>query len=194
MTISVSPAVLSDLIYIDSLQKKNAEQLSFYPKIVFEREIENKRILLARLNAEPAGYIYHGAFGISVKIHQACIQYDLRGQLYGAELFRQLRILAEAANCMSITLRCGSDILANGFWSTMGFVCEGVMKGGARRMRDINCWRYDIAQQLFVIPVKPSIKQKDSSLWRKNKTEKKSQFLRGAALKAYRKEIEGGEK
>ena len=102
MTISVSPAVLSDLIYIDSLQKKNAEQLSFYPKIVFEREIENKRILLARLNAEPAGYIYHGALGIRVKIHQACIQYDLRGQLYGAELFRQLRILAEAANCMSI--------------------------------------------------------------------------------------------
>lgn len=193
MTISVSPAVLSDLIYIDDLQRKNAEQLSFYPKVVFEREIENKRILIAKIDDDPAGYIYHGALGVNVKIHQACIQYDLRGQLYGAELFRQLKILADAANCMSITLRCGSDILANGFWSAMGLVCEGVVKGGARRMRDINCWRYDISPQLFVLPVSPSIKKQDSSLWRKNKGVKKSQFLRGAALKAYRETIEGGE-
>ena len=28
------------LIYVDSLQKKNAENLSFYPKQVFEREAE----------------------------------------------------------------------------------------------------------------------------------------------------------
>ena len=189
--ITVSPATADDLVYIDSLQRKNAEELAFYPKAAFEREIENHRILLARVNNEPAGYIYHGALSPTIKIHQACIQYDLRGQLYGAELINQLRQLAEAANCLSITLRCGSDIQANGFWSAMGFVCEGITPGGARRMRDINCWRYDISPQLFVMPVSPSEKSQDASLWRKNKGEKKSQFMRGAALKQYRAQIEG---
>ena len=32
------------LTYVDKLQKVNAEQLSFYPKQVFEREIQKGRI------------------------------------------------------------------------------------------------------------------------------------------------------
>ena len=54
MSISVKPASVSDLTYIDSLQKKNAEELAFYPKAVFEREVENHRILLARY--KPLGF------------------------------------------------------------------------------------------------------------------------------------------
>ena len=192
--ITVDAAVPNDLVYIDSLQKKNAEELSFYPKVVFEREIENRRIILARVNSEPAGYLYHGAFMPVLKIHQACIQYDLRRHLYGAELVRLLRDLAAAAGCMSITLRCGSDIDANGFWRAMGFFCEGITKGGVRRMRDINCWRLDIHQQLFTDPLEPSTKKQDASLWRKHKDGKKSQFMRGADIKQYRESIEEAER
>lgn len=47
--------------FIDKLQKKNAEQLSFYPKCVFEREAENGRLFLGLLNGQPCGYIYVGA-------------------------------------------------------------------------------------------------------------------------------------
>ena len=43
------------IAYVDSLQKKNAEALSFYPKCVFERESEKGRILLGILNGEPCG-------------------------------------------------------------------------------------------------------------------------------------------
>jgi hypothetical protein len=43
-----------DLItYIDHLQKKNAEQLSFYPKQVFEREADKGRLFLGMLNGQP---------------------------------------------------------------------------------------------------------------------------------------------
>lgn len=38
------------IVYVDSLQKKNAEALSFYPKCVFERESEKGRIFLGLLN------------------------------------------------------------------------------------------------------------------------------------------------
>ena len=44
--VEITPANNADLKYVDSLQKKNAEELSFYPSVVFESEIKNKRILL----------------------------------------------------------------------------------------------------------------------------------------------------
>jgi len=189
MDIVVSPATLADLLYIDHLQRKNAEELAFYPKQVFEREVQNFRILIAKVNNDHAGYIYHGALGPQVKIHQACIQYDLRGQLYGAALVRQLIDLVRAANGSSITLRCGSDIAANGFWKAMGFYCQGVTLGGVRRMRDINNWRIDLQPQLFVTETEPSSKKKDASIWRRNKGEKQNSFMRGKQLQDYRKKL-----
>ena len=189
MDISVHAAIANDLNFIDDLQRKNAEELSFYPKAAFEREIENKRIILARVNNEPAGYLYHGALGPMCKIHQACIHYDLRGQLYGSALVRWFREICEAAGVMSVTLRCGSDISANGFWRAMGFVCQSVTPGGVRRMRDINEWRLDISPQLFLNAVDPSEKSQDASLWRKHKDGAKSQFMRGKQLIEYRQQI-----
>ena len=180
-------AQISDLSYIDHLQRRNAEELAFYPKVVFEREIPIGRVMLAELNGEPCGYLYHGAFGPTCKIHQACIQYDLRGQLYGAALVRDLIALCNAANTSSITLRCGSDIDANKFWMAMGFYCETITQGGVRRMRDINAWRLNIQPALFEIAISPSDKKKDSSIWRKGKSlEKLSGFHRGKAMKQYR--------
>ena len=191
LDIEVIPAQIGDLKYIDHLQRKNAEELAFYPSQVFEREIENFRILLAKVNNEPAGYIYHGALSEQVKIHQACIEYDLRGQLYGAALVRHLIDLVDAYDGLSITLRCGSDIAANGFWEAMGFYCQGVTAGGIRRMRDINNWRYDLQPQLFVTKTEPSEKKQSSALWRKHKDAHKiSSFKRGKALKEHRKMIE----
>jgi hypothetical protein len=180
-------AQLSDLSYIDHLQRKNAEELAFYPKVVFEREIPLGRVMLAELNSEPCGYLYHGAFGTTCKIHQACIQYDLRGQLYGAALVRDLIALCNSANTSSITLRCGSDIDANKFWMAMGFYCETITQGGVRRMRDINAWRLNIQPALFEIAISPSDKKKDASIWRKGKSlDKLSGFHRGKAMKQYR--------
>lgn len=193
LNIDVNPAVIADLKFIDHLQRRNAEELAFYPAAVFEREIENGRILLARVNGEPAGYLYHGALGSNCKIHQACIEYDLRGQLYGASLMRFFLGIAYAADCSSVSLRCGSDIAANGFWRAMGFYCEAIRPGGVRRMRDINCWRMNMQKPLFVVSFEPSEKAQDASIWRKRTTNLGSQFLRGAVLKRYRFALTGGE-
>tara|TARA_Y100001938_G_C8031208_1_gene400748 strand:- start:621 stop:1208 length:588 start_codon:yes stop_codon:yes gene_type:complete len=178
-----------DINYIDYLQRKNAEELAFYPKVVFEREIDNLRIVLAEIDNEPCGYLYHGAELVFCKIHQACIEYDLRGQLYGSELVRTLTNTLSAQGVSSITLRCGSDIRANTFWKSMGFYCEAITEGGVRRMRDINNWRYDIQKPLFQTDFIPSTKQKDASVWRKRKSTQKSQFLRGKELLIYRKKV-----
>lgn len=198
MQLEIRYAEKKDINYIDHLQKKNAEDLSFYPKVVFEREIDNKRILLALVNNAHAGYLYHGSIigHKPLKIHQACIEYDLRGNWYGSGLVGALEDMGKIGYVRGISLRCGSDISANSFWELMGFKCIDIQEGGVRRMRDINVWFKQITADMFGDTVdesmimQPSTKKKDSSFWRKrNKNKSQNRMLRGDALLQYRKEI-----
>lgn len=181
--VKVHPSLIT---YVDSLQKKNAEALSFYPKCVFEREAENGRILLGLLNGEPAGYLYVGARGNDVKCHQVCIEYDARRRLYGAALVQAMEDYAQGA--FTLTLRCGFDLDANTFWAEMGYECVGIQDGGIRRMRKINVWRKSLQVELFEDTVmEPAIGKADASVWRKNKqTGLVTQFVRGKAMRDYR--------
>jgi hypothetical protein len=178
----------SMLLFIDQLQKKNAEALSFYPKQVFEREQKNGRLFLGLLNGEPAGYIYGGSAGGDVKCHQVCIEYDIRRKLYGAMLVMALENYANASFSDSITLRCGFDLEANKFWKELGYNCIQVLDGGVRRMRKINVWRKYLKPQLFEpIWIEPVEGKTDASLWRKHKdTGIITQFARGKRMKDYR--------
>lgn len=180
-----------DLIkFVDALQKKNAEALSFYPRQVFEREQAKGRILLGILNGMPCGYIYMGSCASDVRVHQVCIQYDVRRRLYGAALVAAMENCAK--NAFSITLRCGFDLEANKFWGELGYKCIGIVDGGARRMRKINVWRKNVVNELFPIPeIVPAEGKTDASLWRKHKVVGLvSSFARGASLAHYRSLIE----
>ena len=178
--------------YIDHLQKKNAEALSFYPKQVFERELEKGRLFLGMLNGEPCGYLYAGAEGGDVKLHQVCIEYDARRRMYGAQLVSVMEDYAK--NSTSITLRCGFDLEANDFWQSLGYVCIANQKGGIRRNRTINIWRKWLQPDIFQsVVVSPAVGKTDASLWRKNKVGGVvNQFSRGKAIKEYREMIEYG--
>lgn len=175
--------------FIDGLQKKNAEALSFYPKQVFEREQEKGRLFLGMLNGEPCGYLYvgSGAYG-DVKCHQVCIQYDARRRLYGAAIVAVLEQYAIEMKANSITLRCGFDLEANDFWKTMGYQCIVHQQGGVRRMRTINVWRKQLSVELFeTIAIEPASGIVDASVWRKHKkTGVVTQFARGKSMQDYR--------
>lgn len=178
----------SMLIFIDHLQKKNAEALSFYPKQVFEREQKNGRLYLGLLNQQPCGYIYIGAAGGDVKCHQVCIEYNVRRKLYGAMLVVAIENYANEAHSNSITLRCGFDLDANKFWKELGYNCIAVVDGGVRRMRKINVWRKYLKPQMFEpIWVEPAKGKTDASWWREHKqTGIITQFARGKNIKNYR--------
>lgn len=188
---SIVKAHPSLIQYVDSLQKKNAEALSFYPKCVFERESENGRIFLGLLNGDPCGYIYVGAVGLDVKCHQVCIQYDARRRLYGASLVQAMEDYAQG--CFSITLRCGFDLDANSFWSGLGYSCVAVQDGGIRRMRKINVWRKCFGLELIKQnAIEPSSGKVDARIWRQNRqTGVVNQFARGAKMRRYREMILG---
>jgi hypothetical protein len=179
--------------YVDYLQKKNAEALSFYPKQVFEREMQNKRIFLGLLNGFPCGYLYVGAIGRDVKCHQVCIEYGARKNWYGASLVLVMEEYAKNGKATSITLRCGFDLDANKFWQSLGYKCIAHQKGGARRMRTINVWRKWIGIELFETPtILPAVGKTDSKIWGKNKKiGQVSKFSRGQKLNFYRDFVVG---
>lgn len=174
--------------YIDALQKKNAEALSFYPRQVFEREQEKGRLFLGMLNGEPCGYLYVGAQGLDVKCHQVCIQYDARRRLYGAAIVAVMEQYASEGMAASITLRCGFDLEANQFWNDLGYQCVAHHVGGVRRMRTINVWRKQLRAELFeTLAIEPAVGVVDASLWRRNKnTGTVTQFVRGKRMQDYR--------
>lgn len=174
--------------YIDSLQKKNADALSFYPRQVFEREQDKGRLFLGMLNGEPCGYLYVGAQGIDVKCHQVCIQYDARRRLYGAAIVAVMEQYAQEGNAASITLRCGFDLDANDFWKSLGYACVAHHAGGVRRMRTINVWRKQLRPELFeTVAIEPAQGVVDASVWRRNKEAGVvTQFVRGKAMQDYR--------
>lgn len=186
--IKVHPHLIA---YVDSLQKKNAEALSFYPKCVFERESEKGRIFLGLLNGEPCGYLYVGATGVDVKCHQVCIEYDARRRLYGAALVQAMEDYAQQGGGFTLTLRCGFDLDANSFWQSLGYKCVAIVNGGIRRMRKINVWQKQIRQELFeTISMVPAVGKTSSAIWRKHKqTGMVSQFVRGKKMQDYRSEL-----
>lgn len=176
------------LVYIDQLQKKNAEQLSFYPKQVFEREQANGRLFLGMLNGQPCGYIYVGAPGVDVKCHQVCIEYDARRRTYGLGLVSVLEQYANDCKASSITLRCGFDLEANEFWRAAGYECISNVVGGIRRNRTINVWRKQLLPELFqTVAIEPARGNTNASVWTKNKhTGLVTQFIRGKRMEEYR--------
>lgn len=174
--------------YIDGLQKKNAEALSFYPRAVFEREQASGRLFLGMLNGEPCGYVYAGAQGRDVKLHQVCIQYDARRRWYGAALAQVVEAYAQEGKASTVTLRCGFDIDANEFWKALGYGVVAIRDGGIRRMRKINVWQKQLTPDLFQpIYLEPAKGKTSASVWAKHKsTGLVSQFVRGRRMDQYR--------
>ena len=153
MNITISNARPDDSTYIAHLMRGNYNALSFVPQPSIERNAEAGNILLARVNNAEAGYLYHSPIGARgrVHVHQACIEFDIRGQEYGARLVRRLELKCRQARIQHIGLRCADDLPANDFWRRMGFAHVGQIAGGKSRGRMLNCWLKPLQPQIFAL-------------------------------------------
>ena len=162
------------LTYIDYLQRKNADDLAFYPLSTLEKAIDEQKILTCEENGQQAGYLWHGSIrpGKDTVIYQASVDYDARKRHLGWGMVSELIALCTVANATGIRLRCASSSDSNEFWQHIGFYCTKVGQGGGKRNRDINFWRTDIQTPLFVLPsVEPSTKLIDLREYNRKKRE-----------------------
>lgn len=153
--------------FLDHLQKKNSEEVAFYPRVALERGVEGGLVTVAWERGQPAGYLYRSrpVPGGTVRIWQAVIEYDLRRNRFGTAMVQDLILNATTAGALAIQLRCRSSIEANVFWKTMGLYCIAVTPGGVRRDADINTWRMDLQPSFFSQPKEPSTKASSSAKW-----------------------------
>lgn len=147
--IEVSRASAADLLYVVSLMRANRESVGGLPAPAISERIERGTVLLGAVNDDPVGYLLYDYRGGEIRVPQACIQYDARRRLHGAEL---LDALYEAhPDARQVSLRCAADLEANLFWRDMGFTCTGTVPGGRRRGRTINCWTRWLEPRLFPV-------------------------------------------
>ena len=159
-------------MYVDRLQRLNADDLAFYPRATLDAAIESGHVLFAYENGSPAGYLWFGAVhsGRDIVIYQACIDYEARRRHLGESIVRELIAIARVACASGIRLKCASSADSNAFWSAIGFYCTRVTAGGVKRGRDINHYRTDTMSPLFVVePVVPSAKPIDMRAYNKMK-------------------------
>jgi hypothetical protein len=160
------------LTYIDHLQRKNADDLAFYPLTTLEKALDEGHVLKCEENGQPGGYLWFGAVrpGYDVTIYQACIDYDLRRQHLGFGMVAELVALAKAGAANGIRLKCASSALSNTFWNAAGFYVTNVTQGGKKRGRDINHYRTDVTAPLFVVDsVEASVRPIDLTAYNRAK-------------------------
>jgi hypothetical protein len=136
--ISIRPAVLSDVPFMDSLQKMHAKMVGFMPTAQFEGNIKANRVLIAEEIAdngarEPIGYCLgadryfkHDDVGI---IYQMNVKPGRQRSLVGAMLLKA-QFERSAYGCKLYCCWCAQDIAANKFWEAMGFVALAFRTGG----------------------------------------------------------------
>lgn len=158
--------------YLDHLQRKNADDLAFYPLTTLQAALDTGHVLIAEENDEPAGYLWFGAIrpGRDVTVYQACIDYEARRHALGHKLVADLIAMAAAGGANGIRLKCASSAESNAFWQAIGFYCTRVSAGGVKRARDINHYRTDIRPTLFTDPlVVPSERPIDLAAYQRMK-------------------------
>ena len=141
---SVRSATVADLGYILDQQRKHRRELGFLPRQAVEEYEQRGHLWLAEENGEGCGFLAWGGFPgkrprrnpFTLRIVQACIQYDAQRRRHGAELVRRLCGAARAGRYSEVSLWCADDLDATEFWHMMGFEEVAVRTGGSRYVKD----------------------------------------------------------
>lgn len=144
-SMAVREAALTDMVYIDSLQKKHGEQLGFMAWSWIRAAIIDRHCWVGTENGEPACYVlgkprYKDQYAVGI-IYQACVQYDAQRRTLGFALV-QAFLGAMAISTEQLVLWCAQDIEANLFWNACGFKALAWRVGGKKATRIHICWSY----------------------------------------------------
>ena len=162
--ITVRPATMDDIPFIDSLQKQNSKQLGFFRRAQLEGYIRNGWTVIAEqvepqrhggtealsgcesasvspcLRGEPLGYCfsrdrYQKRDELGV-IYQLCVVKGVQRKLVGASLIKHV-FESSSYGCRLYCCWCAQDLEANYFWESLGFV-PVAFRAGSRGKRRVH--------------------------------------------------------
>jgi hypothetical protein len=139
--ISIRPATMSDLSFIDSLQKLHGKMVGFMPEKALAGKINAGHVLLATDNSQLAtrlGYCigndqYFKRDDVGIIYQMNVVPAKQRG-LIGATLVKAMFERA-AYGCKLFCCWCAQDIEANYFWESLGFVPLAFRAGSRAKIK-----------------------------------------------------------
>jgi ribosomal protein S18 acetylase RimI-like enzyme len=163
--ISIRVATMSDVPFMDSLQKQYNKQLGYFPTKQFEGYVEMGAVLVAvdgvgdavgcgvgdpaYSGGTPLGYVisrdrYLKRDELGV-IYQLCVAPGTQRKLVGASLVAEV-FKRSAYGCKLYCCWCAQDIEANYFWESLGFVPIAFRAGSAKKSRVHIFWQRRIRE------------------------------------------------
>jgi N-acetylglutamate synthase-like GNAT family acetyltransferase len=148
----LSRASLSDLRFIDSLQKKFGRSLGFLPTEALEKNLEAGNVDLCLENGDPAGYLLCRPVlswqpGLS-SIVQAAVCMDAQRRHHGLALLLQVEERARARGQVAMQANCAVGVEANEFWAAAGFKPIAHCTPATKSQREIIVWRKPLTRSL----------------------------------------------
>jgi GNAT superfamily N-acetyltransferase len=160
--LSVRTGTANDIALIDKLQRENSYAVGFIQRTIWDKYVfggeRNFAVFVCEANNDPVGYVLitpgKGAYRYG-KIQQIAVRGDARRLKYGSALLEVCREFCETFDRKGFTLRCRTDLEANGFWRQLGFRQYGVWEKGKvnhvgfKASADINLWVIDLNVSLY---------------------------------------------
>jgi hypothetical protein len=148
--VTVRTAVLSDVPFMDSLQKMHTKMVGWMPTAQFEGNIKAGRVIIAEDESkQPVGYCiasdrYFKRDDVGIVYQMNVLPGKQRG-FVGASLLKA-QFERSAYGCKLYCCWCAQDIAANKFWEAMGFVPLAFRTGSASKSRVHIFWQKRIRQ------------------------------------------------
>lgn len=135
---------MSDVPFLDSLQKLHTKQVGWMPTATFEGKIKLGHVLIAELNGEAVGYLigndqYFKRDDVGI-IYQLNVSPGKQRGFVGASLLKA-QFERSAWGCKLYCCWCAQDIAANRFWEAMGFVALAYRAGSEKKSRVHIFWQ-----------------------------------------------------
>ncbi len=146
--VTIRPGVMSDVPFLDSLQKLHTKQVGWMPTAQFEGKIKLGHVLIAEENTGgtpvPLGYCigndqYFKRDDVGIIYQMNVLPGKQRG-LIGASLLKA-QFERSAYGCKLYCCWCAQDIAANRFWEAMGFVPLAFRAGSEKKSRVHIFWQ-----------------------------------------------------
>ncbi|MBL8879310.1 MAG: GNAT family N-acetyltransferase [Phycisphaerales bacterium] len=129
---------------IIDLADANTTTLGFIPAEVVAREARAGHILCALdVSGEVLGYLWFTVTRnpYQARVHHLCVDDRFRNRGVGLSLVDELK--KRTRQTFGIALRCGRDLPAHKFWSSIGFIAKGERRGRGLQPRILTCFWYD---------------------------------------------------
>lgn len=145
-------ATLTDVRFIDHLQRIYTDAVGFMPRQALHEAIDESRITLATENDSPAGYLltrpklrYQDKLA---SIVQAAVAMDAQRRHHGLSLLHRFELQCIRTGKIAIQACCAVGVEANEFWRLAGFTPIAHLTPPNKRQREVICWRKALTHKI----------------------------------------------